>query len=92
MESEPAPREESRAKGWIATRRRTLDNRIRIHHQVEDVRRENQVLRRQVAELAKLVHYQAGQIQQIDQRIRDVVEAQVLRELDRRTAARDDGR
>lgn len=90
MESEPAPPKEARPKGWIGTLRRTLDNLIRIHHQVDEIRRENQVLRRQVAELAKLIHYRAGQIQQIDQRIRDAVEAQVLRQLDRRRAARDD--
>lgn len=92
MEPEPASREESRSKGWIAALRRTLDSLVRIHHQVEEVRRENQSLRRQVAELTKLVHYQAGQIQQSDQRIKNAVEARVLRELERRTASQQDDR
>ena len=88
MDPGPSTQDKARSKGWLTTLWRTLDSLIRIHHHVEEVRSENQTLRRQVAELTKLVHYQAGQIQQIDQRIRDAVEAQVLRELDRRMADR----
>jgi hypothetical protein len=86
MEPEPAPNH-ARSRGWISSLRRTLDSLLRTHQRVEDVHRQNEALTRQLADLTKLVHYQAGQIQQIDLRIRDAVEAQVLRELDRRGVA-----
>jgi hypothetical protein len=78
--------------GWLGRFRRAVESLVWINRNLEQLRQENQQLRVHVTELTKIVHYQAGQIQQIDQQIRDAVEAQVLRELDRRAAARDDER
>jgi hypothetical protein len=77
---EPAP-ESAR---WLGALRRAIDILVKIHQNLEQLRKENEDLRHQIIELARIVSYQAGQIHQIDQRIKDTVEAQVLRELDRR--------
>jgi hypothetical protein len=82
--NDPAPP----SGGWLARFRRGFENLVYINRNLEQLRDETRLLRSHVADLTKLVHYQAGQIQQIDLRIRDAVEAQVLRELDRRGAAR----
>lgn len=77
------PTSENVAAGWLSAVRRAIDNLVAINQNLERVRKDNGVLRQQIIELGKVVSYQAGQIQQIDQRIKDAVTAQVLQELSR---------
>lgn len=70
---------------WLRALRRAIDNLVKINQNLERLRQENKTLRQQIIELARTVSYQAGQLQQIDQRIKDAVAAEVLRELTRHT-------
>jgi hypothetical protein len=91
MEPEEDAADDRSSAGWLRALRRAIDNLVQINRNLESLRRENRRLRQQIIELAQLVHYQAGQIQQIDHRIKDAVEAQVLRELARRTGQPTEG-
>jgi predicted RNase H-like nuclease (RuvC/YqgF family) len=70
---------------WLRALRRAIDNLVKINQNLERLRQENKTLRQQIIELARTVSYQAGQLQQIGQRIKDAVAAEVLRELTRHT-------
>lgn len=84
---DPAP-EGPRSARWLSTLRRAIDNLIKVNQNLERLRQDNRELRKQILELAKVVSYQAGQIQQIDQRIKDAVTAEILREQARQSGAK----
>jgi hypothetical protein len=77
------PTSDNVAAGWLSAVRRAIDNLVAINQNLEKLRKDNGVLRQQIIELGKVVSYQAGQIQQIDHRIKDAVTARVLQELAR---------
>jgi regulator of replication initiation timing len=67
---------------WLSELSRIATTVITIRERLGFLLEENQRLRTQVERLSEIVAHQAGQLEQLDKRVEDLVELQVLKRLE----------
>jgi regulator of replication initiation timing len=82
-ESSNQPSDEARGiRRWLSELSRIATTVITVRQRMEFLVDENRHLRAQVERLSEIVAHQAGQLEQLDKRVEDLVELHVMKRLE----------
>jgi predicted nuclease with TOPRIM domain len=82
-------KEATGVRKWLSELSRIATTVITVRERIDSLIDENRRLRVQVERLSEIVAHQAGQLEQLDKRVEDLVELHVMKRLEARTPRSD---
>jgi hypothetical protein len=82
--SDALSNEASGVRRWLSELSRIATTVITVRERMQSLVDENRHLRAQVERLSEIVAHQAGQLEQLDRRVEDLVELHVMKRLEAR--------
>jgi len=80
--SQKPDKESTGVRRWLSELSRIATTVIMVRERMEALVDQNRHLRAQVERLSEIVAHQAGQLEQLDKRVEDLVELQVMKRLE----------